>query len=273
MMKKLWMLSLLCFCVAPSYAQRNFWRGLTHFKKPAALETNIKSAVSRTEAALKLPGSPHIQITNLPGEPLVKLGGTVDNAPAILSARMLSGQEVARSVFPGETLLSAMYLPTALNTQDDVMFRGLKLYNLKSVKNILAKGMRYKDVSAVYRGEVFFSGWLFRVTDFATAASAEEQSFPVIVKFVVPTDERTVYARAHMFSMDYYYLEEDIRVSEIQDIMVFLEVDGKPDWYKATLEDGDLVFTPAPSRVFSNNELIYHELPATRCKRVFGGWD
>ena len=271
-MKKLLIALLICCCVSPLYAQRG--RRFFSWKKPATF-SRVQAALSRNREKITPVNVSHIQITNLPKQPIVKLGAPLPRAndtkmPAMLSARMLSGREGRRRVFPGETLLSAMYLPTVLNTQENVMFRGLRLYDLKSVKNILVKGMRYKDVSAAHAGKVFFSGWLFRVADFATSALSDEQALPVIVKFAIPSDERTIYAKGHMFSMDYYYWREDIRVSDIQDVMVFLEVDGKPDWYKATLEDGELVFTPTTSRVFSNNELIYHELPATRCKHAFG---
>lgn len=259
-MKKLVVLSLLCLCVSPSYAQKDFWRGLTHWKKPAAFETNIKSAVSRTEAALKLLGSPHIQITNLPGEPLVKLGGAVDNAPAILSARMLSKQESYKTIWPEQGFSSPIYIPTTLNSEEEVMYRGMRLYQLTSVKYILEHGIKYTHVSKAMHDKIFFSGWVYRAADFATYASMEQEFLPTIIKFTVPPYRDNIYKRIDVWGFDYFYWGQDIPASNIQDVMVLFEVNGTPGWYKVTLENGELVFTPAPSRVFKKEEIIEHKL-------------
>lgn len=42
--------------------------------------------------------------------------------------------------------------------------------------------------------------------------------------------------------------------------MVFLEVAGRPGWYKAQLKAGELVLTPVPGKVFEQKELIEHPL-------------
>uniref|UniRef100_UPI003D10B1A1 hypothetical protein n=1 Tax=Candidatus Avelusimicrobium caledoniensis TaxID=3416220 RepID=UPI003D10B1A1 len=99
-MRNLLTLLLVCCCFSPAFAQRNFWRGLTHWKKPAAFNTKIESSIFRARGRNVPLAGPHIRIANLPGEPLVKLGGTVDNAPAILSARLLDGEALYAGIFP-----------------------------------------------------------------------------------------------------------------------------------------------------------------------------
>lgn len=262
-MKKLLAIIVTGLCVCLAFAQRNFWRGLTHFKKPAALETNIKSAVLRTEAALKLPVAPHIRITNLPGEPLVKLGGASDNASAVLPARMLTGAENYKYLYPGGGFFPPVYVPEALNTAEQSAFRGLKLYNLASVQNILRNGLEYTRVAGEMKHKIYFSGGVYRAAGYITSANPKYSSYnvlPTLVRFAVPENRSHLYARSTLWAFDYYYRGCNIPAGYIQDVMVFLEVNGTPGWYKVTLENGELVFTPAPSRMFESSELIEHEI-------------
>ena len=210
---------------------------------------------------VQLPVSgPRIQITNLPGEPTVKLGRATDDMPAMLSARLLTGEENFHLIFPDMPRYSVHYLPSSLNTEEEVGYRGLKLYNLESVKNILENGLEWKRGG--YNGKIFFTGNLNRVTDFVTEHT-DRNLLPTIVKFNLPEDRRFMYTRVSLFNVDYYLWLENIWSYYIQDVMVFLEVNGKPGWYKATLENGELVFTPVPSRVFNTKEFIIHnfEIP------------
>lgn len=255
MMKKLLILSLFCFCVCPSYAQKNFWRGVTHFKKPAAFETNIKAAVLRTEAALKLPGSPHIRIANLPGEPTVKLGGNVDNLPKLLSARMLSGKESYKGIKKNDT---DIYLPVDLNTENPSFYKGLHLYDLKSIQNIFENGIEIDRVSDGMGYKIYFSGYVGRTISFSTNNDDENALLPTIIRFELPT-WLDVYVHKRVWGPEDYIVHNDIRARYITDVMVFLEVNGKPDWYKVSLENDELIFTPAPSRVFTDDELIIHK--------------
>ncbi len=259
-MRNLLTLLLLCCCLSPAFAQRNFLRGLTHWTRPAAFETNIKSAVLRTEAALKLPVSPHIRIANLPSEPLVKLGGVVGNAPAVSPARLLSGKESFEKIRLGTFGLDFVYVPLALNTGEEAVYRGLRLYDLESVKNILEHGLEYTRVSKKAENRIYFTSSLPRAVWFATRQfNSPESVIPVLVKFDIP-DKNLVYARQSPLdkSSDYYYSMRNIHASFIKDVVVFLEVNGKPGWYKAMLKDGKLVLIPAPSEVFDTEHLIEH---------------
>ena len=262
-MKRFLTVILICGCISPVYAQKNFWRGLSGLKgikAPAAFETNIKSAVLRAEAALKLPVSPHIRIANLPGEPLVKLSGAADNVPAVSPARILSGKENFEKILLGTFGLNFVYVPTALNTGEEAVYRGLRLYDLESVKNILEHGLEYTRVSKQAEARIYFTSSLPRAVWFATRQfNSPESVIPVLVKFDIP-DKNHVYARQSTLdeSSDYYYFMRNIHASFIKDVMVFLEVNGKPGWYKATLKDGKLVLMPTPSEVFDAKHLIDH---------------
>ena len=218
---------------------------------------NLKRVIWKKRAAkLFSPAAPQIKITNLPGEPTVKLGGNVDNLPKVLSARMLSGAENFRFIFPNFPSYSEKYLPSSLNTEEEFGYRGLKLYSLESVKHILENGLEWRRGG--YKGKIFFTGDLNRVTDFITERT-DSKLLPTIVKFNLPEDRRFIYTHQSLFNEDYYIWLRSIWAYSIQDVMVFLEVNGKPGWYKATLEGGALVFTPVPSRVFNRDEFIIHE--------------
>lgn len=259
-MKKLLVLILLCLCVCPSYAQKNFWRGLTHWKTPAAFNTKIESSIFRARGRNVPLAGPHIQITNLPGEPLVKLGTTdLPQDAGILPARLLTGDESHKVLFPGEGFFPPMYVPVALNTQEEVVYRGLKLYNLQDLQNILNKGLQYNKVSDEMNRKIYFSGTLRRAARYAVEYDSPQNELPVLVKFTVPNKD-LLNASPYVLGWDYYYTLRNIPSSCIQDVMVLLEVNGKPGWYKAVLEDGKPVFIPAPSQVFKEEELIEHDL-------------
>ncbi len=250
-MKKLLVLSLFCLCVSPVFAQKNFWRGVTHWKKPAAFETNIKAAVLRTEAALKLPGSPHIRITNLPGEPTVKLGGAVDNAPAVLSARLLDGEALYAGIFPQTR---QMIVPSALTRREKAaVYRGMYMADLKNVGNLLINGLEINKSDA-YPGEIYTTPFLRMALGYAVPKPGVKPKIPVLVRIRLTTELLDKKASVSWGAERVFY--KAIPASFLSDVMVFLEVNGKPDWYKVSLENDELIFTPAPSRVFKVTELL-----------------
>ena len=259
-MKKILVLSLLCLYFSPSYAQKNFWRGLTHWTRPAAFNTKIESSIFRARGRNVPLAGPHIQIANLPGEPLVKLGTTdLPQDAGVLPARLLTGDESHKALFPGEGFFPPMYVPVALNTQEEVVYRGLKLYNLQDLQNILNKGLQYNKVSDEMNRKIYFSGTLRRAARYAVEYRSPQQELPVLVKFTVPNKD-LLNASPYVLGWDYYYALRNIPAGHIQDVMVLLEVNGQPGWYKAVLEDGKPVFIPAPSQVFKDEDLIEHDL-------------
>ena len=246
-MQNLLTLLLVCCCFSPAFAQGGCWgRALAKGTKGVVNASAVERGALRATSSF----SQHIQITNLPGEPLVKLGGAVENTSAVLPARMLTGAEYRRITnADNDDWSTPLYLPLALNTAQRAFYRGLSLNNLDAVKNILNNGLRVREVSRETENKIYFSGYARRAMQFSVRASGDEENLlPTMVQFNVPT-----YADVHVHKLlgglKDYIVHNDIR--SIMDVMVFLEVDGKADWYKATLEDGKLVFTPVPSRMFT----------------------
>lgn len=267
-MRNLLTLLLLCCCFSPAFAQGNFWRGLTHWKTPAvqtgSISARVKSTIARTWLQATRPANSYIQITNMPGQPFVKLGaplpaqeGTLTRSSAVLPARMLTGEESYKKIFLGMSLAGLVYAPAALNTGEEVVYRGMKLYDLQSIQNILENGMEYTKASKKNEWKIYFSNSLSRAAQYSIQYDSPESEIPVLVRFVMP-DKNLVYARKHIIRgiWDYHYRMRNISVRYIEDVMVFLEVNGKAGWYKAVLENGKLVFTPMPSEVFNEQDLI-----------------
>ena len=269
-------MGLICYCVSPLYAQ--WGRGILPRKNFATLKARVQSAISRTRVPITPPNVPHIQITNLPKQPLVKLGGTADNAPAVLSARMLPGADswdIIRLTDDIGAYTGQTFLPKDILENKESFYRGMRLEKLDDIKNLLINGLEVNKSN--YSDKIHASLQISIPLWYATMGS---ENLPVLIQIpatevlhsyapeAFPTEDR--YAPKAFQTGEECVFRRDIPASFISNIWVFLEVEGKPDWYKVTLEDGELVFTLATSRVFSNNELIYHELPATRCKRAFG---
>ncbi len=267
MIKKLLVLSLLIFCFSPTFAQ---WG-----KAAKAGAKAWRDATAATEAALRrqvagqtvgVSKAMAVQITNLPGQPLVKLGTALsslngqDNVPSVLPARMMSGTENHTVLFPKPRLFSPMYIPIALNTTQEVAYRGVTLYNLQSLQNILENGLEYDRVSPVMDNKIYFSGHIYRAAKFATQSDSPYGELPVLIKFALPESRNDIYAHNYLYGLDYYFFVHNIGADYLLDVMVLLEVNGVPGWYKATLEEGNLVFTPTPSRIFDEKELIKHDI-------------
>ena len=130
-MKKLLVLFVMGFCFSPVYAQRNFWRGLTHWRTPAvqtgSISTRVKSTITRTWLQATRPANSYIQITNLPGKPLVKLAVPLvardemsTRQFSVLPVRAFNGIESHRTLLPEEHSFSPVYVPVALNAAEEV---------------------------------------------------------------------------------------------------------------------------------------------------------
>ena len=200
------------------------------------------------------PPTQHIKITNLPGEPLVKLGGAVDNAPAVLSARLLDGEALYAGIFPQTR---QMIVPSALTRREKAaVYRGMYMADLKNVGNLLINGLEINKSDA-YPGEIYTTPFLRMALGYAVPKPGVKPEIPVLVRIRLTTELLDKKASVSWGAERVFY--KAIPASFLSDVMVFLEVNGKPDWYKVTLENGELIFTPAPSRVFKDNELIRHE--------------
>ena len=203
----------------------------------------------------EVPATPtqHIKITNLPGEPLVKLGGTVDDAPTVLSARMLAGADSWHFIRPTDAIgryTEQTFLPKDILENKESFYRGMRLGKLDDIKNLLINGLEVNKSN--YSGEIYASLQISIPLYYATMGS---ENLPVLIQIpatetlrsyapeAFPTEDR--YAAKAFQTGEVCIFRRDIPAHFISNVWVFLEVNGKPDWYKVTLENDELVFVPA----------------------------
>ena len=189
-----------------------------------------------------------IQITNLPDQPRVWLHTQSPvQRNVVSSARMVKEDEFISVVFPDGLESKKIYIPPALYSQNPVGYRGIALNDIGELKNLLENGL---EAQRSRDGKMFFSGWLPTSLFFSKHA---REKIPTIIQFQVPED-----MLVYKYNYDYFVMQ-DISPVYFNQVMIFLEVNGKPGWYTVTLENGELVFTEQTGQIFTNSELIDHE--------------
>lgn len=255
-MKKLLVILLLICCVGPALAQEG---KVIKAVKAARGSTALTEAVSQQAArqtlrAAKIPIPQLAQIANLPGCPTVSVR-RANPAPGgvtgVLPARILNYKEL-HSFLHHERQI---YVPLSFAKSKTGLYRGMQLENLDDVKNLLINGM---EVSKTAKNAIFADSRLPVNMSYALPDPYEESSFPVLVRIKLTKPFLKRNPPAHLNTQ--WIFPDDIPAAMLPDVMVFLEIGGEPGWYKVTLENGELVFTPAPSRVFKFDELVDHKI-------------
>ncbi|MCQ2410428.1 MAG: hypothetical protein MJ053_02685 [Elusimicrobiaceae bacterium] len=245
--------------VCPLYAQG---RGIMVGSKRAVTNT-VAKRVSEQIARQTTPRtfSPTLtvaQIANLPGTPTVKVRQAgVFTVPAQgLQAQVVNGDTFLGEVFPCE---DCRYLPQVLNSEAPAFFRGMALRHPNEIKNLLTNGVEFEKSSY---SQLFFSNDI----DVALAyANVEKTLIPVVVK-VEATPDLLLWRPPHRDVGDYYAFSRDIPAKFVSDVMVFLEVNGERNWYKATLESNELILIPARTQIFQIDDLFMPELDLSSWK-------
>ena len=217
---------------------------------------NLKRVIWKKRATeLFSPSAPRIKITNMPGEPTVKLGGAVDNAPAVLSARLLPSVDRWNIINPTDPVgvyTEQIFLPKDILENKESFYRGMRLEKLDDVKNLLINGLEAHRTN--YHGDIYASLMPSIALWHAIMAG---KNLSVLVQIpatdklrsyapeAFPTDDR--YAAKAFQTGEVCIFRRDVPASFISNIWVFLEVNGNPGWYKATLENDELIFTPVPA--------------------------
>ena len=97
----------------------------------------------------------HVQIVNLPDQPVVHLQTQAPTESAVVPARMVNETEFMSVVFPGGIEARQMFVPPALNSQSPVGYRGIPLNDISQLKNILENGLEARHATD---GKMFFPG-------------------------------------------------------------------------------------------------------------------
>ncbi len=248
MRKFLFFLFIICFCVGPSFAQRGkLIERVVKFATQRGLASRIAQKIR-----VRTVSSPLAQISNLPGTPLVQVRmpqvGQI-TSPVILTAQVLSAAEIATYV--GGTV-GQIYIPQVLTQMRPSWYRGMKLKDIQEVENILVNGLEVAKSS--YPGDIYTSSSARIALSYAIPTglalrwgTPDALIIPAVVS-IRPTAEELERCDLHSSTMRYEHVaREDIPADMLQDVVVFLDINGKPDWYQAGLEGGKLVLTPTPT--------------------------
>ncbi len=161
-----------------------------------------------------------------------------ENGPFVTTqtARIMFPKEVEAVTFKEHNEVLALatqqkiYAPTE---EKGLSYYGMQLDDFSQLKTILTDGF---SVNPVQVKKNISRAWHQSMPDKERAwyleSKPEELPVPVIIKLSLPKER---------------WNEKYISASRIAEVTVFLEINEIADWYKVTLQDGELVFSPAPS--------------------------
>lgn len=221
-------LATCCCLVLPATAQKNL--------------TSLQRALTRASAAQTLPLSVKtLKIINLPARPSVRILFDVPPAPRVKhSVRLVPPRQVYPLIYKvGE---HQMFVPRNFVNSTKALYRGMAIANLDELKDILINGL--KTTKSNHMKRIFTSHDPDTAILYAqpTHLFNEQANLPVLLKIpLTPAVEQYAQER---FPMATAFLQ-DIPAEAIPDVWILLEVNKKADWYKATLEDGEIVLFPA----------------------------
>ena len=222
-------------------------------RSSAALTEVLGKQVARQAVSMpKIPVEKWVRIGNLPGSPTVRvrllLTRNLLTVPDVLSARVPEGNDMARQVFSENwTKLS---VPLSLNGPEPALYRGMRLRNLEELTHILTHGL---EINKTRFPALFFSSLVADAVGYS--AGYRESNISVVVKVPVQPDMLGAFKR---YWVNEYVFPYNMPADKLSEVMVFMEVEGKGNWYKACVDKQGLLLEAVPSRVFKREELVGH---------------
>ena len=146
-----------------------------------------------------------------------------------------------------------LFVPQFFTQTDQVLYRGLRLHNTEELKNILAEGMR---IDKTHHNMIFVSPNVSVAMEYMFPRLAAQLfgndspvALPVLVK--IPVTPRLLQENPPLKpEVDFggrRIFEKDILADDIAEVAVYVKINNVHGWYTVTLENGELVFTPAPA--------------------------
>ncbi len=208
---------------------------------PAVVQRALIQASSPVQA---------LRISNLPGRPVVQF---YVKEPVVPIVRRPPSPKVYKLFFPENTesgfLKGRMFVPQGLFGPQKAVYRGMAL-QLPELKHVLTNGLEPRK-SLVHR-KVYTAFSPVTALSYANPAGRyiagheKKNAFAVLVKIPF-TPALQLYARnmGQDMKLGNIVFTQDLPALFISDVWVLLEVNGQPNWYKAVLQKGKLVFLPA----------------------------
>lgn len=257
-MKKTLLALLWLLLVSPSFAQvekvvKAGVRGATQSQLTLRVfQQAEKSALARSGQAIT-----RGQVTNWVNRPSVQVlapgnvmrgisAGTV--AASSVTMQVMDFKKTGQYLFPAGRDRQVVYIPEAWKKeQAPSWYRGLHLTRLADLKNILEHGMELDKTN--HYGCIFATSHVKIALGYSVAWGSLYPGLPVMVR--IPESPELPTAAAKPGSVDFMRkFNGNIAPSLIADVMVFLEVNGIPGWYKVVLHEGELLFKPVSGSIF-----------------------
>lgn len=249
-MKKLLVVLLLVCCVGAAFAQKGTGKALRNLPK---VEEQIARVAAQKYVRPTIGVLESITIPNLPGSPMVKFHlPFVANAEKS-TASLLPPNDVFPLIFsksPRAMFPKRMFLPQDFLSQEQAFYRGMKLSKLEDLTNLLQNGLELGK-SADFPNKIYVTSEGSFAVAYAMPSALYNQmveveaNLPVVIK-ILGTEELRRYA-PEVFEYRETF-RRDVPARFISDIWVFLKVNDTPGWYKAVLEDNELILLPAPGK-------------------------
>lgn len=227
----------ICFCWAlPVAAQKNI--------KPLQPGLARRVQGAQQSAALSRPlAVKTLKIINLPARPSVRI--LLPTAPHVKnSVRLLP----PRQVYPTLHKLGKrkMFVPRDFVNQTEALYRGMAIASIDELKNILTNGLELKKSN--YPKQIFtaYNPLTAVLYSQPTHRFNAEADLPVLVK-IPRTPALAKYAPEEFATA--LAFRKSVPAEAISDVWVLLEVNKQADWYKAFLEEGEVVLLPADGQL------------------------
>jgi len=150
-----------------------------------------------------------------------------------------------------------VYMPAIFVHAKPSVYRGMKFSSISELKNILINGMELSKSN--YVGEIYTSPFVEVALNYAVPIAPDKWEgefqieLPVLVRMEL-TDKIWQENAPDQFDIEWVF-RKNIPAEMISDVMVFLEINRTPGWYKVVLKDNKVVLLPVPGVKLKRREI------------------
>lgn len=247
-MKKILVILLLVCCAGAGFAQKGTGKALRNLPK---VEEQIARVAAQKYVRPTIGVLESITIPNLPGSPMVKFHlPFVANAEKS-TASLLPPDDVFPLVFsrgPRAMFPKRMFVPQGFLSKEKTFYRGMKLILLEDLVNLFQNGLELGK-SVDFPKDIYVTSEGSFAVAYAMPGTGHNQLFgveanlPVLIK--IPGTEELRHYAPEVFKYRETF-RRNVPARFISDIWVFLKVNDTPGWYKAVVENNELILLSVP---------------------------
>lgn len=251
-MKKWLVFCLFIVAVSPAFSQGVLEKSGEILLGESTLTLQLQKAIETQLPAVRL-----IQIAHFQEPVVVPVVSSLENLytvplelekTPVCPARVLTPKELQEIVLFSSSPSPVAYVPSSFANAKKSLYRGMKISEISELKNILINGLEMNK--SHYVGEIFTSPFIPVALNYALPTLWDKWEgeirvdLPVLVR--IPLTDKVWKENAPDQFATQWIFRKDVPADMISDVMVFLEVDGKPAWHKAVLKDGEIALVAVP---------------------------